>query len=73
MARDAHDLRAGGGELLGEGATEAAARARIEAWLAPISDANPAGEDARYDELHQQIRDEAAKIDSPSAGTTFSC
>ncbi len=50
--------------------TEAAARARIEAWLAPISEANPAGEDARYDALHEDIRNEAAKIDSPSAGTT---
>ncbi|MCB9594827.1 MAG: type VI secretion system protein TssA [Sandaracinaceae bacterium] len=50
--------------------TEAAARARVESWLAPISDATPAGEDPRYDPLHEEIRNEAAKIDSPLTGTT---
>jgi len=50
--------------------TEAAARARVEDWLAPIADGSPAGEDARYDPLHEEIRNEAAKIDSPTTGTT---
>ncbi len=48
--------------------TEAAARARIEAWLAPISEANPVGEDARYDPMHESVRAEAAKLEDPASG-----
>lgn len=48
--------------------SEDVAKAKIEDWLAPISDASPAGEDARYDPLHEQIRAEAAKLDSPTGG-----
>jgi len=48
--------------------SEEVAKASIEAWLAPISDASPAGDDARYDPLHEQIRAEAAKLDSPTGG-----
>ena len=46
--------------------TEVAAKAMIEDWLAPISEANPAGEDARYDPLHESVRAEAAKLDALS-------
>jgi type VI secretion system protein VasJ len=45
-----------------------AALARVEGWLQPISEAAPAGADARYDPLHEQIRAEAAKLDSPMGG-----
>ncbi|GAB5550345.1 MAG: hypothetical protein SangKO_101050 [Sandaracinaceae bacterium] len=48
--------------------SEAVAKARIEPWLAPVSDANPAGEDARYEPLHEEIRNEAAKLESASTG-----
>jgi type VI secretion system protein VasJ len=44
------------------------AKSKIEPWLAPVTDANPAGDDARYDPLHEEIRSEAAKLDSPSGG-----
>ncbi|HJL14169.1 MAG TPA: type VI secretion system ImpA family N-terminal domain-containing protein, partial [Sandaracinaceae bacterium LLY-WYZ-13_1] len=45
-----------------------AAKQRIEPWLAPVSDGAPAGEDARYEPLHEEIRAEAAKLDSPTTG-----
>ncbi|MGE0787598.1 MAG: type VI secretion system protein TssA [Sandaracinaceae bacterium] len=48
--------------------TEAAARARIADWLSPISDASPAGEDARYDPAHESVRAEAGKLEDPGAG-----
>lgn len=48
--------------------SEEAARSRIEAWLAPIPGASPAGEDARYEPLHEQIRAEAAKLENPAGG-----
>ena len=48
--------------------TAAAARARIEKWIAPISADAPAGQDARYEPLHEQIRAEAAKLESASGG-----
>jgi type VI secretion system protein VasJ len=44
------------------------AKARVEGWLQPIPGASPAGADARYDPLHEQIRAEAAKLDSPAGG-----
>ncbi|MCU0675028.1 MAG: type VI secretion system protein TssA [Myxococcota bacterium] len=34
----------------------------------PISDAQPAGDDARYDPLHESVRNEVAKLDMPTAG-----
>lgn len=43
-----------------------AAKAKIESWLVPVSDASPAGEDARYEPLHAEIRAEAAKLESPA-------
>lgn len=45
-----------------------AAQARVAGWLAPIPGGAPAGSDARYDPLHEQIRAEAAKLDSPLGG-----
>ncbi len=48
--------------------SEDVAKSRIEGWLAPIAGASPAGEDARYEPLHEQIRSEAAKLDSPTTG-----
>lgn len=48
--------------------SEAVAKARIEPWLAPVSDASPAGEDARYEPLHEEIRNEAAKLESATTG-----
>ena len=48
--------------------SEEAAKGRAEAWLTPIPGASAAGEDARYDPLHEEIRAEAAKLDSPTTG-----
>ncbi len=48
--------------------SESVAKSKIEPWLAPIPGASPAGGDARYEPLHEQIRSEAAKLDSPNAG-----
>jgi type VI secretion system ImpA/VasJ family protein len=45
-----------------------AAMARVEGWLQPVPGGPPAGADARYDPLHEQIRAEAAKLDSPAGG-----
>ncbi|MCZ7682603.1 MAG: type VI secretion system ImpA family N-terminal domain-containing protein [Sandaracinaceae bacterium] len=48
--------------------SEEVAKGRIEPWLAPIAGASPAGEDMRYDPLHEQIRAEAAKLENPAGG-----
>jgi type VI secretion system ImpA/VasJ family protein len=44
------------------------AKAKIEPWLAPIAGPSPAGPDARYEPLHEQVRAEAAKLDNPAGG-----
>src|SRR5688500_13457177 len=44
------------------------AKARIEPWLAPIAGPTPAGPDARYEPLPEQVRSEAAKLDNPAGG-----
>ena len=46
----------------------AAVRAKLALMVRPISDAQPAGEDARYDPLHESVRNELAKLDMPTAG-----
>jgi type VI secretion system protein VasJ len=38
---------------------------RIDSWLAPISAAAPAGEDARYQPAHEQVREQVARLESP--------
>lgn len=48
--------------------SEEVAKGRIEPWLAPIAGTSPAGEDMRYDPLHEQIRAEAAKLENPAGG-----
>src|SRR5690606_2835500 len=52
----------------GDAMSEEVAKAAIEPWLAPIAGESPAGADARYDPLHEQVRAEAAKLDSPTGG-----
>ena len=37
-------------------------------WIQPISDANPVGNDARYEPAHGAAREEVAKLDTPGAG-----
>lgn len=39
-----------------------------EAWLAPISEAAPTGEDPRYDEEYEACRSEIAQLDAPTGG-----
>jgi type VI secretion system ImpA/VasJ family protein len=43
-------------------------RAKLALMVRPISDAQPAGDDARYDPLHESVRNEVAKLDMPTAG-----
>src|SRR5690606_20744370 len=42
--------------------------ALAEKWLAPISAAKPAGEDARYDPEHEAVRNEVGKLESVTGG-----
>jgi type VI secretion system protein VasJ len=43
-------------------------RASLALMVRPISEAQPAGDDARYDPLHESVRNEVAKLDMPTAG-----
>jgi len=43
-------------------------RTEAEAWLAPLSEAAPAGEDARYDEAYETCRNEVAQLEAPTGG-----
>lgn len=45
----------------------ASVRAKLALMVRPISDAQPAGDDARYDPLHESVRSEVAKLDMPTA------
>lgn len=45
----------------------ASVRAKLALMVRPISDAQPAGDDARYDPLHESVRNEVAKLDMPTA------
>ncbi len=45
-----------------------ALRTEAEAWLAPISEAAPCGEDPRYDEAYAEARNEVAQLDTPTGG-----
>lgn len=39
-----------------------------EAWLKPISENAPAGEDAKYDDRHVSVRTEVGKMEAPAGG-----
>lgn len=45
-----------------------ALRTEAEAWLAPISEGAPTGEDARYDEEYETCRNEVAQLEAPTGG-----
>jgi len=45
----------------------ASVRAKLALMVRPISEAQPAGDDARYDPLHESVRNEVAKLDMPTA------
>lgn len=39
---------------------------RVDPWLEPIAGGEPGGADARYDPIHESIRDQVTSLDSPS-------
>ncbi|MGH1345470.1 MAG: type VI secretion system protein TssA [Nannocystales bacterium] len=43
-------------------------RAEAEAWVRPISETTPCGEDARYDESYSEARAEIAQLEAPTGG-----
>lgn len=45
-----------------------AVRTEAEPWVAPISEAAPCGEDARYDETYGEARSEIAQLETPTGG-----